>query len=93
MLVNVKWENQEEHKEYISGLRTLLDYLTFNSTAKRKLAMLAFLYCRELVKNSLQCTTATCLKCWVSSIYRKNHKDSAKTLNSIDIILPTNFLI
>ena len=37
---------------YISRLQTLLVFLILNGTAKMKLAILAFLYCGEIVKNS-----------------------------------------
>ena len=33
-------------------LYILLDWLIFNGTSKTNLAMLAFLYCKELMKNS-----------------------------------------
>ena len=39
-------------EDYILGLKTSLILLISNGTAKRKLAILAFLYCREFVKNS-----------------------------------------
>ena len=41
--------NQGVHKHYISGLNALFDRLIYNGNAKTKLAMLAFLYCREFV--------------------------------------------
>ena len=45
--------NQGVYEDFISRLNTLLDYLIFNGRAKTKLAMLAFLYCGEFVKNSI----------------------------------------
>ena len=36
----------------MSGIQILLHELSLNGTAKTKLAMLAFLHCREFVKNS-----------------------------------------
>ena len=46
ILVNVKLE--------IKGyMKNILDLLHFNSTAKTMLAMLAFLYCGVIVKNSI----------------------------------------
>ena len=44
--------NQGVHEDYISRLNALLEYSSFNGRAKTKLAMLAFLYCVEFVKNS-----------------------------------------
>ena len=40
------------HEDYISGSHALLEMFYFNGRAKTKLAMLAFLYCAEFVKNS-----------------------------------------
>ena len=39
-------------RDYISRLQTLLVFLILNGTAKTKLAILAFLYCGQIVKNS-----------------------------------------
>ena len=50
-LVNIR--NQGVHRYYISGLNALLEQLIFGGRAKMKLAMLAFLYCAEFVKNSI----------------------------------------
>ena len=47
------------YKQYISRLYILLDLLIFNGTAKTKLAMLAFLYYGEFVKNSYGGTNFT----------------------------------
>ena len=44
--------NQRVHEDNISRLFALLGYLIFNGRTKTKLAMLAFLYCGEFVKNS-----------------------------------------
>ena len=44
--------SQEVCKDYISRLHTSLDPLIVIGRAKMKLAMLAFLYCGEFVKNS-----------------------------------------
>ena len=52
-LSKCKIRNQGEYKDYISRLYILLDLLIFNGTAKTKLAMLAFLYYGEFVKNSI----------------------------------------
>ena len=48
-----KITNQGIYKDYISIINVMLDWLIFNGRAKTKLAMLAFLYCREFVKNSI----------------------------------------
>ena len=46
------------NQNYISKLHILLDKVIFNDTPESKLAMLAFLYCGEFVKNSnLYCTS------------------------------------
>ena len=45
--------NQGVHGNYISRIQTLLGELIFNGTIKTKLAMLAFSYCGEIVKNSI----------------------------------------
>ena len=37
--------------DYLSRLQTLLDVLILNGTAEAKLAILAFLYYEEIVKN------------------------------------------
>ena len=42
-----------DERDYISRLQTLLVFLILNNTAKVKLAILAFLYCTEIVKNSI----------------------------------------
>ena len=39
-------------RDQLSRLHTLLVFLIFNGTAKTKLAILAFLCCREIVINS-----------------------------------------
>ena len=44
--------NQGVRKDYNSNLHTSLDLMIFNGRAKSKLAMLAFLYCGDFVKNS-----------------------------------------
>ena len=44
--------NQRLHGNYSSSLHALLHYLNYNGRAKTKLAMLAFLYWGEFVKNS-----------------------------------------
>ena len=44
--------NQGVYENYISRIQISLDELILNDTAKTKSAMLAFLYCREFVKNS-----------------------------------------
>ena len=54
--------NQGIHEDYISRLHTLLKYLIFNGRAKTKLAMLAFLYCVEFVKNSIEITRLVCYR-------------------------------
>ena len=54
MLVNVKLEIKGWMRITFHGyiyIYILLDKLILNGTAKMKLAMLAFLYCREFVKN------------------------------------------
>ena len=40
-------------RDYLSRLQTLLVFLILNGTAKEKLAMLAFLQCKDIVKNSI----------------------------------------
>ena len=42
-----------DKRDYNLGLQTLLVFLILNSTAKAKLAILAFLYCGEIMKNSI----------------------------------------
>ena len=49
VLVNVKLDGK---RDYISMLETLLVLLILNGTAKKKLTILAFLYCGEFVKTS-----------------------------------------
>ena len=39
-------------KDYLSRLQTLLVLIILNGTAKMKLAILVFLYCGQIVKNS-----------------------------------------
>ena len=46
--------NHGVHEDYISMLNALLDFLIFKGKAKTKLPMLAFLYCGEIVKNSVK---------------------------------------
>ena len=41
-----------DKRDYLSGLPTLLVFLILSGTAKIKLAILEFLYCGEIVKNS-----------------------------------------
>ena len=50
---------QGVRKDYISKLHTSLDCLIFSSRGQMKLAMLAFLYCEEFVKNSIKLTFVT----------------------------------
>ena len=64
--------NQGVHEDYISRLNTLLHYLIFNGRAKTKLAMLAFLYCGEFVKNSIQCRSHTVESNTFNSVIRLN---------------------
>ena len=55
-LTNVsKWEigNQRAQEDYILKINVSLDLLIFIDRVKTKLAMLAFLYCRDIVKNSI----------------------------------------
>ena len=52
MLVNVKLDFQVK-RDYLSRLQTLLVILILNSMAKTKLAVLPFLCCGEIVKNSI----------------------------------------
>ena len=40
--------------DYLSRLQTLLAFLILNSTAKTKLAILAFLYYGEIMKNTIR---------------------------------------
>ena len=40
-------------RDYLSRLQTLLIFLILNGTAKTKLAILPFLCCEEIVKNSI----------------------------------------
>ena len=44
--------NQGVHEDYVSRLHALLEQLIFKARDKTKLAMLAFLHCGEIVKNS-----------------------------------------
>ena len=44
--------NQWEYDHNILRSNATLDWLIFSNRAKTKLAMLAFLYCEEIVKNS-----------------------------------------
>ena len=39
-------------RDYLSRLHTLSVFVILNGTGKTKLAILALLYCREMVKNS-----------------------------------------
>ena len=48
---------------HIFRLQISLLFFISNSTAKTKLAILAFLFCRELVKNSSQCVHHLSLSC------------------------------
>ena len=41
-----------DKRDFLSSLLTLLVFLLLNDTGKMKLAILAFLYCGEIVKNS-----------------------------------------
>ena len=52
---NCEVRNQGIHEDYISRLHASLAQLIFNGRAKTKLAMLAFFYCGEFVKNSSAC--------------------------------------
>ena len=54
MLVNVKLDVSRHNRLHISRLQILLVFLMLNGTAKMKLAILAFLYCGEIVKNSIK---------------------------------------
>ena len=45
-------KNQRIHEDYILRVNPSSDQLIFDGRAKRKLPMLAFLYCGEIVKNS-----------------------------------------
>ena len=46
--------NQRAYEDYILRINVTLNWLVFNSRAKTKLAMLAFLHCGEIVKNSIE---------------------------------------
>ena len=48
-----KIRNQEIHRDYILRLHALFEWFIFDGRVKTKLAMLAFLYCEEFVKNSI----------------------------------------
>ena len=53
VVIKCKIRNQGVHEDYISRLHALLkNSYFFNGRAKTKLAMLAFLYCIDFVKNS-----------------------------------------
>ena len=52
MLVNVKLDCQVK-RDYLSRLQTLFVILILNGMAKTKLAVLPFLCCGEIVKNSI----------------------------------------
>ena len=45
--------NHGVYDDYISMVHALLHLLIFNGRAKMKLAIMAFLYCAEFVKNSV----------------------------------------
>ena len=51
--------NKGAYEDYIFRLNTILHQLIFNGRGKTKLAMLAFLYCGEIVKNSNACSLDT----------------------------------
>ena len=46
--------NQWVYDHYILRSNATLDWLIFSDKAKTKLAMLAFLYCGDIVKNSIE---------------------------------------
>ena len=60
-------------RDYLSRLQTLMVFLILKGTAKTKLAILAFLYCGEIVKILMACA-------WLKVDYGKNsfasHTDS-----------------
>ena len=51
-VIKCEIRNQGIHDDYISRLHALCELFIFNGRAKTKLAMLAFLYYGEFVKNS-----------------------------------------
>ena len=53
MLGNVKLDSVGKRDNSLSRFETLLVFLILNDRAKTKLAILAFLCCREIVKNSI----------------------------------------
>ena len=53
VLVNVKLDMSVDKGNYLSILQTLLVFLILNGTPKTKLAILAFLYCGDIMKNSI----------------------------------------
>ena len=71
MLVNVKSRHQKMHGDYISRLHALFNELICNDTTKMKLAMLAFLFCGEFVKNSSSSLLRTWFQIRVPSILEK----------------------
>ena len=50
--------NLGAYEDYILRLNATLDWLILNDRAKIKLATLAFLYCAEIVKNSVTLQTS-----------------------------------
>ena len=52
MLVNVKLDVSDK-RHYLSGFQTLLVFLILNGMAKTMLAILPFLCCGKIVKNSI----------------------------------------
>ena len=74
--------NQGIYENYISWIQSLLDELILNGTAKTKLAMLAFLYCEGIVKNSIGLTQyAPCI--WIATHGRRDTTEHTTFCRSI----------
>ena len=54
MLINLKLVVSWYKRITFQGCRLFLALLIFNGTVKMQLAILAFLYCEEIVKNSIK---------------------------------------
>ena len=59
-------------RDYISRLQTLLVFSILNGTAKTKLAILAFLYCGQIVKNSNETRLDYVMVNWTDDLNQMN---------------------
>ena len=81
-----KIRDQQLQEDHISRLRTSLDQLIPNDIAKTKLAIMAFSYCREFVKNSSAISySATVTRLYLSTprilIYDTENKSRRENWN------------